>query len=88
MLDTNDLVELLWLNYENTYNLNKMTIMKDARTFGIAWLGDGATIKGMPLLNMLALYGEEPPVVISIFDYSDHMSEGGGKDAQYIGQLF
>ena len=88
ILDTNDLGELLQLNYENTYHCNKMTIMKDARTFGIAWLGDGATIKHMPLLNMLALCGEEPPVVISIFDCSDHMSEGGKKDAQYIGQLF
>ncbi len=88
MLDTYDLGELLQLNFENTYDRNKMAIMKDAVTFGIAWLGDGATIKRMPLLNMLALCGEEPPVVISIFDCSEHMSEGGKKDAQYIGQLF
>ncbi len=41
----------------------------------------------MPLLNLLALCREEPPVVISIFDCCDHMSEGG-KDKEYIGQLF
>ncbi len=62
--------------------------MKDARTFGVAWLGDEAMIKRMPLLNTLAFCGEGPPVVISIFDYSDHMSKGRKKDAQYIGQLF
>ncbi len=76
-LYTNFLGGLLKLNFENTYKRNKMALMKDARTFGVAWLGDGATIKRMPLLNMLALCGEEPPVVISIFDCSDHMSERG-----------
>ncbi len=85
MLDTNDLGERLQLNYENTYDCNKMTIMKDARTFGIAWLGDRATIKLMPLLNVLALCGEEPPIVISICDCSDHMSKGGEKDAHTVG---
>ena len=62
-----------------------MALMKDARTFGVAWLGDGATIKRMPLLNMLALCGEEPPVVISIFDCSDHMSEGGERMHSTLG---
>ena len=62
-----------------------MALMKDARTFGIAWLGDRATIKHMPLLNMLALCGEEPPVVISIFDCSDHMSEGGERMQSTLG---
>ncbi len=42
----------------------------------------------MPLLNMLALCGEEPPVVISIFDCKHHMSGGGEKDTSYIGELF
>lgn len=51
--------------------------MKDANAIGVVWLGDGATIKRMPLLNMLALFGEEPPVVVSIFDSSDYMSGGG-----------
>ncbi len=63
--------EFLQLNFENTYKCNKIALSKDAKTFGIAWLGDGATIKRMPLLNMLELYREEPPVVISIFDFSD-----------------
>ncbi len=42
----------------------------------------------MPLLNMLVLFREEPLVVISIFDCSDHMSEKGENDAEYIGKLF
>ncbi len=54
-----------------------MALMKDRETSGVAWLGDGSMIKCIPLLNMLTLCGEEPTVVISIFDYIDHLSEGG-----------
>ncbi len=41
----------------------------------------------MSLLKMLVFWRGEPLVVISIFDCSDHLSEGG-KDTQYIRQLF
>ncbi len=54
-----------------------MALMKDAKTFGVAWLGDKAPMKLMPLLNMPALCREEPPDVISNFNCTDHMSEGG-----------
>ncbi len=54
-----------------------MTLMKYAEIFGVAWLGHGVTTKHMPLLNLLALCRKEPQVLISIFDYSDHMLEGG-----------
>ncbi len=60
-----------------------MELMKDARNFGVAWLGDGVTIKRMPLLNMLALCREEPPDMISIFKSSNHMLEGGGHTAHW-----
>ncbi len=39
-IDTAILGELLQLNFENTYKRNKMVLMKDARTFEVAWLGD------------------------------------------------
>ena len=52
--------------------------------------GNGATIKCMPHLNMLALCGVVPPILISIFDCSDHMSEGEKRmhstTASYQGQ--
>ena len=40
--------ELLDINYENTYNLNKAELIREARVFGFAWMGDGATIHKMP----------------------------------------
>ena len=56
--------------------------------FGFWWLGDGATIKRMPLLNILVLCGNAPPTVVSIIDCTTHMSDGGKKDATYIMEQF
>ncbi len=36
--------ELLDINYENIYSLNKAELIKEAKVFGFAWMGDGATI--------------------------------------------
>ena len=32
------------INYENTYSLNKTELIKEAKVFGFAWMGDGTTI--------------------------------------------
>ncbi len=58
--------------------------MAQAPTFGFGWLGDGATIQCMPLINMMVIYGYANPVVVSICDCTNHMSEGGKQDATYI----
>ncbi len=42
----------------------------------------------MPLINILTICGEDPLVVISIFDCSDQMLEGSKEDYKLIGQLF
>ncbi len=84
---TNSQGDHLQLTFENEYKRNKSTLMKHAKAFGVAWLGDRATIKCMPLLNMLILCGEEPLLVICIFDCRDHKSKWGKEDAEYIGQL-
>ncbi len=56
--------------------------------FRFGWLGDGATIQCMPQLNMLVMFGDVNPVVVSICDCINHMSEGGKKDATYIAEMF
>ncbi len=38
----------------------------------------------MPLLNMMIMCGDVNPVVVSICNCTNHMSEGGKKDATYI----
>ena len=80
--------ELLDINYENTYSQNKAELMKEAKVFGFAWMGDGATIHKMPLMNILALNGTTVPMTVLIHDCTKHMEEGGKKDAPYIAELF
>ena len=77
------------INYENTYSLNKAELIKEAKVFGFAWMGDGATIHKMPLMNILALNGTTPPMTtVSIHDCTKHMEAGGKKDATFIAELF
>ena len=47
--------------------------------FGILVMGDGATIHRMPLLNILAMSGNTPPLTIGILDFTTHMASGGKK---------
>ncbi|KAL3766725.1 hypothetical protein ACHAWU_003114 [Discostella pseudostelligera] len=42
----------------------------------------------MPLLNILGLCGNTPPITIAIVDCTNHMQEGGKKDESYIASLF
>ena len=80
--------DLLNKNYKTYKEQNKTLLLKEARVFGIAWMGDGATIARMPLVNVLAMCAAVPPVVISINDCTGHMSKGGKKDASYISKMF
>jgi len=80
--------ELLDLNFETVYKANKEALLKDASVFGLAFLGDGATIKRMPLMNILGMCAGTPPLTISIQDCTDHMEEGGKKNAEYIAEMF
>ena len=80
--------ELLDVNYKSCYNENKAAILKEAPVFGLTWMGDGATIHRMPLINNLVMCADTPPTVVEIHDYAEHMAKGGKKDAPYIAELF
>jgi hypothetical protein len=80
--------ELLDLNYANIYQQNKAKLLKFSKVFGLAFLGDGATIHQMAIINIFAMSGATPPMTISVQDCTKHMSEGGKKDASYIADLF
>lgn len=79
--------ELLDINYNKILdkNINNLATQKK---FGFLAMGDGATIHRMPLVNELWQAGDVPPTVIGIHDCTDHMAEGGKKDAPYIANLF
>jgi len=80
--------ELLDINFANITAINKGKLLAEASTNGMTFLGDGATIKQMPLLNILAMSGFTPPLTIGIVDCTEHMAAGGKKDASYIADIF
>jgi hypothetical protein len=66
----------------------KRKLLSDAATFGIMMLGDGATIKDIPQVNVIAASENNPSCCLDVIDCSNHMSIGGKKDAWYICKLF
>ena len=80
--------DLLTKNYKTYKQQNKSLLLKEASVSGIAWMGDGATMARMPLVNVLAMCAAVPPVVIAINDCTGHMSKGRKKDATYISKMF
>ena len=51
-------------------------------------MGDGATVKRMPLINVLGMSGDSHPVVVAVNDCTEHIATGGKKDASYISAIF
>ncbi len=49
------------LSFQVTYDINIARLLQDAEMFGLGWLGDGATIRQMSLLNFLVLCENAPP---------------------------
>ena len=66
---------LLKLNYDSDYSIIKEELLKEAKTFGLTFIGDGATIKQAPLMNILSMCGNTPPIVVGIGDCSEHMAD-------------
>ena len=72
----------------STYWTEQMrTLMSEARVFGLTLFGDGATIKTVPLVNVLAAGINNPFALLDIADCTDHLAKGGKKDAQYIAKI-
>ena len=79
---------LLRLSYDATKEVNKTTLMRAASTWGLSFMGDGATVSRMPLINVLGMCGDSPPIVVAVNDCTEHMAGGGKKDATYISKVF
>jgi hypothetical protein len=60
--------ELLDISYDNRMNtfMNRLAI--DVDIYGLSLFGDGATVHGMPLMNILASGDSEPCAVLAIVD--------------------
>jgi hypothetical protein len=68
---------------EETYSL----LATHADIFGITIFGDGATVRKMPLINILASGAFCSAGVLEIRDATKHMANGGIKNAEYIASL-
>ena len=64
------------------------SLKKDCKTCGFCMMGDGATIKKVPLINIMAQAGGDHPLPLEIVDCSSRMASGKTKDAYYISSLF
>ena len=60
--------ELLDHSYQNKIDKYVTDLMVDADVYGLSLFGDGATVHGMPLMNILAAGVGEPCAVLSIVD--------------------
>ena len=80
--------KLLDLNYQIYKTQTTEMLLKDADTYGLAFFGDGATIRKSPLINILASSVSEPAGCLSIVDCTGHLESDGRKDAAYIASLF
>jgi hypothetical protein len=82
---SNDLLEI---NYDTYQVKTKDMLIKDINVFGLSFYGDGATVRKMPLTNILASGAYLQTGLLEIVDATPHLSSGGKKDACYISGLF
>jgi hypothetical protein len=54
----------------------------------LSFYGDGATVKKMPLINILASGAYLQTALLEIVDATSHLEKGGEKDASYTSSLF
>jgi hypothetical protein len=71
-------------NYQVHQDKYKKELLDHAETFGLMLLGDGATVKRMPLINIIASGVYCPVAVLAIADCTKQMADGKTKNADYI----
>ena len=79
---------LLDLNFETHQAKNRQLLLKEAKTFGLSFYCDGATVKKMPLMNIMSAGVHIPNNVLEIADCTDLLVKGDTKDASAIVRLF
>jgi len=62
-------------------------LLNKLNTFGLSLMGDGATIRKKPLLNILISGVFCPVHVAKVHDCSNDLANGDTKDAEYLSQL-
>ena len=73
--------------HETSRQQQMTSLLSEARIFGVTVFGNGATIKSVALVNVLAAGVNNPFALLDIADCTDHLAIGGKKDAQYIANI-
>ena len=68
--------DLLDKNYEIYVEENHKKLFSECDVFGLSMLGDGATVKKLPLINILCSGVNAPAVVLEIHDCTGHLEKG------------
>jgi hypothetical protein len=79
--------KLLDTLYDSNWKSQMKTLMSKARIFGLTIFGDGATIKTIPFINILAAGVNNSFALLDVVDCSNQASAGKKKDAKYIACL-
>ena len=62
-------------------------LTKDAKTFGIAVYGDGATVKRQPLVNVMASGAYDHTAVLDIYNCGPQSMRGQKKDGEFLAKI-
>ena len=80
--------KLLDTLYETNWKLQMKTLMSEAKIFGLTIFGDGATIKTIPLINILAAGVNNSFALLDVVDCSNQASAGKKKDENLLLALY
>ena len=67
---------------------NLSLIEEESEIFGLLFLGYGATISRVPLLNILVSGNNLPVAVLELVDLQGHLADGGIKNRIFICNIF
>ncbi len=64
------------MSYKTCYKEVVSKMMQDVNIYGASMYGDGATVKGILMINVLASTPSNPACVLDVTDCTCHMQEG------------
>lgn len=75
---------LLDSTFDTYYEEEFKKLMDEIEIYGVTLYGDGATVHGWPLINILASSPNNSSFVADVIDCTGHQQVGGKKDAKFI----
>ena len=76
--------DLLDVIHDQNMDRNLSLIEKESEIFGLLFIGNGATISRVPLLNILVSGKNLPMAVLELIDCQGHLADGGIKNGTFI----